>query len=220
MAGRQSLREAQKQFTRQRLLDAAVEEFSERGYSATTVDDIVSRAGATRATFYLHFKGKSELVLELMEKANDFRPHWEVLREFPQRPSRERIRAWLDATTKAWEDNRDLISVIYQGVAADQELLAGQDERARAVLSVFVDSIRHLGWADDSHARIEAMLLFAPLERIFTYWNFEDDTGERGQVLDLLTENWWTAFNRAADTAPAAADAGERRTRRRPAGRS
>jgi hypothetical protein len=64
------------------------------------------------------------------------------------------------------------------------------------------------------------MLLFAPLERIFTYWNFEDDTGERGQVLDLLTENWWTAFNRAADTAPAAADAGERRTRRRPAGRS
>src|ERR1700712_4472396 len=102
MAGRQSLREAQKQFTRQRLLDSAVEEFSERGYSATTVDDIVSRAGATRATFYLHFKGKSELVLELMEKANDFRPHWEVLREFPQRPSRERIRAWLDATTKAW----------------------------------------------------------------------------------------------------------------------
>jgi AcrR family transcriptional regulator len=67
MAPRESLREAQKQFTHERLLKAAVDEFTLKGYNATTVDDIVVRAGATRATFYLHFKGKADMILELMK---------------------------------------------------------------------------------------------------------------------------------------------------------
>ena len=46
MAG--NLREAQKRMTRQRLLDAAVESFRRQGYAATTVDDVVTGAGATR----------------------------------------------------------------------------------------------------------------------------------------------------------------------------
>jgi hypothetical protein len=91
--------------------------------------------------------------------------------------------------------------VIYQGVAAEPELMTGQNERAQGVLSVFVDSIRHLGWESELHARAEAMLLFAQLERSFSYWNFEDDMGERELVIDLLTENWWVAFNRAAKSA-------------------
>jgi AcrR family transcriptional regulator len=201
MVVKQSLREAQKQFTHDRLLQAAVDEFSERGYSATTVDDIVSRAGATRATFYLHFKGKAEMILELMEHANDFRPRWDLLREFPRRPSREKIREWLVRTTDAWEANRDLINVVYQGVAAEPELMAGQNERAQGVLSVFVDSIRHLGWKSDTQARVEAMLLFAQLERVFSYWSFEEGERDRDLVLDLLTENWWAAFSRAAKSA-------------------
>jgi AcrR family transcriptional regulator len=198
MARRESLREAQKQFTHERLLKAAVDEFTLQGYNATTVDDIVARAGATRATFYLHFKGKADMILELMEHDTEFRPHWDELRDLPRKPSRTRIREWLVSTTQAWEANRELITVIYQGVASEPELSAGAFERAQEVLNRFVASIRHLGWEDDAHAHAEAMLLFAQLERTFTYWNFEDDTGERTLVLDLLTENWWAAFNRAA----------------------
>jgi AcrR family transcriptional regulator len=199
----QSLREAQKQFTHDRLLEAAVNEFTARGYGATTVDDIVSRAGATRATFYLHFKSKSEIIVELMERENNFRPRWDALRDLPPRPSRAAIHAWLSATTQAWEANRELIAVIYQGVATEPELSVGQGQRAQDVLAKFVSSIRHLGWKDDAEARVEGMLLFAQLERAFSYWNFEDDTGEREQVLDLLTENWWAAFSRAAKSLPA-----------------
>jgi hypothetical protein len=133
-----------------------------------------------------------------MENANDFRPRWDLLREFPPRPSRDKIREWLVRTTDAWEANRDLINVVYQGVAAEPELMAGQNERAQGVLSVFVDSIRHLGWKSDTQARVEAMLLFAQLERVFSYWSFEEGERARDLVLDLLTENWWAAFSRAA----------------------
>lgn len=52
--------------TRQLLLDAARVAFADRGYGATTVADIVARAGTARGTFYLYFRNKEEVFHELM----------------------------------------------------------------------------------------------------------------------------------------------------------
>ncbi|WCI07753.1 helix-turn-helix domain containing protein [Arthrobacter sp. OVS8] len=50
-----SLREAQKQLTRDMIVDRALELFTEKGYAATTIDEIAVAAGTTRATFYAHY---------------------------------------------------------------------------------------------------------------------------------------------------------------------
>jgi len=47
--------------TRERLRVAALELFEERGFAATTVPDIVERAGVTRRTFFRHFSDKREV---------------------------------------------------------------------------------------------------------------------------------------------------------------
>ena len=46
---------------RSRLLDAAMQLIREKGYSATTVDDICAAAGATKGAFFHHFKSKEDL---------------------------------------------------------------------------------------------------------------------------------------------------------------
>jgi TetR/AcrR family transcriptional repressor of nem operon len=46
---------------RNRLLDAAMQAIREKGYSATTVDDICGAAGVTKGAFFHHFKSKEEL---------------------------------------------------------------------------------------------------------------------------------------------------------------
>ena len=51
--------------TRQRLLDAALTVFAERGYHAARVDDIVRAAETSHGTFYLYFANKEELLREL-----------------------------------------------------------------------------------------------------------------------------------------------------------
>jgi AcrR family transcriptional regulator len=48
--------------TRDRLVTAAFELFDEQGYDGTTVDEIATRAGAGRTTFFRHFRGKEEVV--------------------------------------------------------------------------------------------------------------------------------------------------------------
>ena len=47
--------------TRQALISAAIELFSERGYRATATEEIVARAGLTRGALYHHFRDKEDL---------------------------------------------------------------------------------------------------------------------------------------------------------------
>lgn len=51
----------------ERLYDAAVELIGEHGYAATSVDEIVARAGVAKGTVYYHFKGKADLLSTLLE---------------------------------------------------------------------------------------------------------------------------------------------------------
>ena len=51
--------------SKQLLLEKAVELFSERGYHATKISDIVKAADVTQPTFYLYFKSKESLYHDL-----------------------------------------------------------------------------------------------------------------------------------------------------------
>jgi AcrR family transcriptional regulator len=48
---------------RERLFKAMVEAVEERGYAATTISDLVTRAGVSRRSFYEHFHNKDECLL-------------------------------------------------------------------------------------------------------------------------------------------------------------
>jgi len=52
---------------RTHILDCAREVFSERGYHATTVSDIIGRANIARGTFYLYFKSKRAIFADLLD---------------------------------------------------------------------------------------------------------------------------------------------------------
>lgn len=52
---------AAKPSARTRLLDAAFTVIRQKGYSATTVDDLCAAAGVTKGAFFHHFRSKDEL---------------------------------------------------------------------------------------------------------------------------------------------------------------
>jgi AcrR family transcriptional regulator len=54
--------------TQQRILEAATEAFSKRGFSATTMAEIVDLSGASIGSIYHHFGGKKELFLAIYER--------------------------------------------------------------------------------------------------------------------------------------------------------
>lgn len=57
--------------TRQMLRDALVATILEKGYDATSIQDITEQAGLRRATFYLHYRDKEELLVSMMHDTVD-----------------------------------------------------------------------------------------------------------------------------------------------------
>src|SRR5215831_11563191 len=51
---------------RQQLIEAAKDVFAQKGYHATTVDDITRAAGVAKGTFYLYFTEKREIYYEVV----------------------------------------------------------------------------------------------------------------------------------------------------------
>lgn len=61
-------RDQQRLQTRERLLSSALEAFEARGYAESSLEEIAERAGYTRKAIYSNFSGKSELLLEIVER--------------------------------------------------------------------------------------------------------------------------------------------------------
>ena len=55
--------------TRDRLMDAALDVFAERGVLAASVEEVCERAGFTRGAFYSNFATKDELCVALLTRA-------------------------------------------------------------------------------------------------------------------------------------------------------
>jgi AcrR family transcriptional regulator len=57
-----------KESTRQRILDAATDVFSEKGYHGAAVDDIVKASRTSKGSFYFHFPSKQDIFFSLVDR--------------------------------------------------------------------------------------------------------------------------------------------------------
>lgn len=61
-------RDLAKEESRAALLEAGLAEFAEHGLESPSLDAICARAGYTRGAFYVHFKGREDFVVAVMER--------------------------------------------------------------------------------------------------------------------------------------------------------
>ena len=63
-----SLKEKQRQEREELILQAAEEVLAEKGYYETSVDEIAARVGIAKGTVYLHFPGKEDIMIAILER--------------------------------------------------------------------------------------------------------------------------------------------------------
>jgi AcrR family transcriptional regulator len=61
-------RDEKKALTRRRLLDAAADVFSRRGFAATSLDEIAEEAGFSKGAVYSNFQSKEDLFLAVLDE--------------------------------------------------------------------------------------------------------------------------------------------------------
>jgi len=89
------------------ILDAAFEEFVQRGYAATRLEDIAARAGVTKGTIYVYFESKERVFEALVhDLENSLRQQVEPFFEDRGPPTAQSIRADLTMLYRVCANDR------------------------------------------------------------------------------------------------------------------
>lgn len=147
---------------REALLDAAVAEFTSKGYEAATVAGIAARAGVTTGAVYGHFKSKLALLLEAVGLA--------TVEAFRRRsiaiggkPASEVAPALARALLGTPSGRRDLLLIDAIGLARrDPEVAEGY----RRVLRAHVDAFERTAQRGVESGRIDPILPIDELARL------------------------------------------------------
>ena len=118
--------------TRRQLAEAAAELFYEKGYTATTVDEIVAAGDVSPRTFFRYFPTKEDLVVALGETSLDV-----FLNALRNRPLEESLQvAVTKATAESWAAewvDKSAVMRVFESVDVWVVCLAGQRETSSAV---------------------------------------------------------------------------------------
>jgi AcrR family transcriptional regulator len=190
-----TLRDAQRHLTRTRLLDAAALAFRTKGYAATTIDDVAAAAGATRATFYLHFTNKAELLGELVgaveEEADDLN---ERLAEAVRVGDRRAISVWLDAAFDFWETVRYSAMAQEEAAAIEPEVRRARAESFDRGVGAIMRGLADAGRGDETSRRVRAVLIYSQLQNVFHRWMRVGWDVDRQEMLRVMTNMWLAAL--------------------------
>ncbi|MFC6487762.1 TetR/AcrR family transcriptional regulator [Nitratireductor sp. GCM10026969] len=111
------LRERKKQRTQRALADAALDIFSERGFEATTLDDIVDAVEVSKRTFFRYYASKEDVALAAETEL--WSAYIERLKEQAFRGSMLRtLREVLTETLQAMDEDWDMRFIRTRAVAA------------------------------------------------------------------------------------------------------
>ena len=113
--------------------EAAARLFAERGYVATTVDDIVAAAGVSKPMLYRHFESKKQLQIKLLERRRDDLAA-AALDAFlgSEGDPRLRLPAMIDAWFAHVEEHPHTSRILFQDATGDADIQRLQrDLRAR-----------------------------------------------------------------------------------------
>lgn len=118
--------------TRRRLLNAAETEFGTRGYHGASVSSITQRAEIAQGTFYLYFRSKEELFLQLVKDiGHQLRAHSaQAIARAGNRIEAERLglEAFLQFTTR----HRGLYRIVQESQFVDPQVFREYYEKLAA----------------------------------------------------------------------------------------
>lgn len=114
--------EEQKLANRQSILTAGMLTFKDKTYANTSVEDVIVRAGVSRATFYKHFSSKLSLAEGLLDEMVQQlgRAHDRLARI--ENPRREDIVFWLESLAEIFDENKTLLIVLADLFATEPNL--------------------------------------------------------------------------------------------------
>jgi AcrR family transcriptional regulator len=154
---------------RSQLFGVALSLFAERGFAATTMDDIAEAAGVTKPLVYQHFDSKRALYLELMDVFSLQLVERIVTATAEARGPREQVEVGMAAFFEMMVGNEQAFRLLYGRDAPDDPELGQALSRVEDTIAQAIDPLIDAG-LDPEHRLLLAYGVVGMAEGATRHW--------------------------------------------------
>ncbi|CAL9625462.1 TetR/AcrR family transcriptional regulator [Streptomyces sp. enrichment culture] len=182
--------------TRQRFVDEALRLFKEQGYERTSMAQIATAAGSSRANLYLYFNSKSQIIRARMaEIETEVAELYAVLDGMPEHTPAA-LRQWLATAREMWMRYATEFEAVNQAMAIDPDVLEEWLGLIRRVTSAHASL--HLPGAtpeERGEREVHMTTLMMSLERNFYFLYIRGHKEQEELILTSLARQWARMFD-------------------------
>ncbi|ETW23390.1 TetR family transcriptional regulator [Mycobacterium gastri 'Wayne'] len=176
--------------------------FSTRGYAAVTVDDIAAAVGCSRATVYVHFPGKVDIIRALA--ADGMAPSalsfYQDLDRVLDTGSRAEFTAWITRAIEWFHQYKQMLPAWDEATVLDPDFRATARAGILALLNAMTSYLSRWPEGRRDEARLRVELLLTQLGRFFTRWAMQATIDVSADLAaEVLTDIWFPALSAPVD---------------------
>lgn len=134
------LRERKKAGARETIFEAAMSLFAEKGFEATSVEEIAARAGVSRATYFNYFAAKEGVLRHYGQRLNE-KLQAMAGHPAPGKSPLEQLHDLMQVMVQEAHANRDRLRLVYQYSLRDPAYTSGLTPARQQVWDLATDQI-------------------------------------------------------------------------------
>lgn len=188
---------------RNRVLQAALEVFAEKGYHEATMDEVAKVAQVSKGALYLHFPSKQELFASLLDAATEMLVN--AMREAmaPYASHRRRMYAALQAAFSLFQQYRTLARLIFLRVGTNPLLERKIFEAHRRISDLIEEQIRAACTSEEipqENVPFLALMWTGAIYEVLVWWLYQENPPDLATLVDPL----YTVLLRTLNLSPEA----------------
>jgi TetR/AcrR family fatty acid metabolism transcriptional regulator len=181
-----------KESTRQRILDAATDVFSEKGYHGAAVDDIVKASQTSKGSFYFHFPSKQDIFFSLVDRFIVSLARSAEMAIAQEKGALAKVNAALDTVFTTFSRHRNLAKILLVGGVGlgkvfDERLLATH-ARFASIIKGHLDDAVIEGSIPPLNTEITAYAWLGAVNEVIVRWLYTGQPDPLQGTLDTLRE--------------------------------
>jgi AcrR family transcriptional regulator len=182
---------------RERILEAALQVFADRGYNAASVAEIGERAGVAKSVMYHHFGSKAGL-FEAIVEARTADLVEDVASALPEDPAAPRLRVGVDAYFKFLRTQPAVWRLLFRDPPADPELVAVQRRLQEKRSELLTSLLAQEGSTSRKGKKLFGELLTTAIRAYATWW-LDHPRVPRERVVDAVLDFTQAGVKRLGD---------------------
>jgi len=174
-----------------RIMDAALRIFAEKGFQNATISEISKEAGVSEATIYEYFGTKEELLFAIPEKVSN-ESFEETERALPYIKGVEgRIRASLLAYVRLYQSNPDYSALVLLQLMSNKRFRqtpahAAIRQSSHALLNIIQEGIEDGTFKKNLNAYLIRSIFLGAIEHLFIHWHMQGMPHRETCITDML----------------------------------